>query len=99
MPSTSYCRRLSSRQRLHPAQVTCWSSSAQPRTVALVEADSRGARLILSFKVRIGEYIRTSFSDDLGLHQTRRARVAWTYRLESAGRLMVGLAFDGEIAS
>ena len=98
MASTAYCRRLSSRQRLYPKQVTCWSSSTQPRTVALVEADNRGARLILSFKVRIGDSIRTCFSDELGFHQTRCARVAWTHRLESAGRLMVGLAFDQELA-
>lgn len=98
MASTSYCRRLSLRQRLYPTQVTCWSASVRPRTVALVEADSRGARLVLSFKVRIGESIRTSFFDELGQCQTRCARVAWTHRLESAGRLMVGLAFDHELA-
>ena len=98
MTRTAYCRRVSSRQRVYPKNVTCWSASAQPRAVALVEADSRGARLILPFKVRVGEVIRTSFTDDVGLHQTRQARVAWTHRLENAGRVMVGLAFDSALA-
>lgn len=98
MTSTSYCRRTSPRQRLKPTRVTCWSACAQPRAVALVEADSRGARLILPFKVRVGEFIRACFSDEMGLHQTCRARVAWTHRLENAGRTMVGLAFEQELA-
>lgn len=98
MTSTAYCRRTSPRHRLRPTRVTCWSTYAQPRSVALVEADSRGARLILPFKVRVGEFIRACFSDELGLHQTRCARVAWIHRLESAGRVMVGLAFEQELA-
>jgi hypothetical protein len=62
-----------------------------------VEADTRGARLVLSFAARIGEYLHVCFADSLGMHQTRRARVAWSHRLENANRLMVGLAFDEEM--
>lgn len=93
-----YCRRGKVRSRLSPIQVTCWSAIAEPRRVTVVEADTRGARLVLSFEAKIGEVLRVCFDDSLGMHQTRRARVAWTHRLESANRLMVGLAFEEEMA-
>ena len=97
MSCALFCRRTSPRRRLRPARVVCWSSRTQPQTVTVVEADNRGARLVLPFKVRVGEFINACFSDELGLHQSRRARVAWTHRLECAGRLMVGLCFDQEL--
>ena len=93
-----YCRRGQRRAKLAPARVTCWSAYAQPRSVTVVEADTRGARLVLSFEAKIGEVLRVCFADSLGMHQTRRARVVWTHRLESANRLMVGLAFEEEMA-
>lgn len=93
-----YCRRQKVRDRLAPARVTCWSATANPRPAAVVEADARGARLVLAFDAKIGETVQVCFDDALGMHQTRCARVAWTYRLEMANRLMVGLAFDEEMA-
>lgn len=92
-----YCRRRKARARLTPSQVTCWSALAEPRAVTMVEADTHGARLVLSFEAKIGEIVRVCFADSLGMHQTRRARVVWTYRLESANRLMAGLAFEEEM--
>jgi hypothetical protein len=53
---------------------------------------------VLAFPARLGEMLRVSFTDALGMHQTRRARVAWTHRLECANRLMVGLAFEQQMA-
>lgn len=98
MDKQHYCRRQRARAKFQPSRVTCWSATAQPRAATVVEADARGARLVLAFEARVGEIVRVSFADAVGLHQTRRARVAWTYRLESANRLMVGLAFEEEMA-
>jgi hypothetical protein len=95
--STRYCRRRQTRRKLSPAQVTCWSANAAPRTVTVIEADSCGARLVLPFRAMVGEIVRVSFADNLGLHQTRPARVAWTHRFDAANRVMVGLAFEEEM--
>lgn len=97
IPSAPYCRRQKSRVRLAPSRVTCWGAYVQPRAATVVEADLRGARLVISFEAKVGETVRVCFADELGMHQTRQARVAWTHRLESANRLMVGLAFDEEM--
>lgn len=94
-----YCRREQKRVRIAPCQVRCWSATSQPRTTTVIEADTRGARLLLNFSVRVGEIVRVSFSDSLGLHQTRSARVAWTHRFEAANRVMVGLCFQEDMSS
>lgn len=70
-----YCRRQKMRDKLKPARVTCWSAATQPRAVTVVEADARGARLVLPFTVHVGETVRVCFADEMNLHQTRRARV------------------------
>ena len=93
-----YCRRGKVRARLSPTRVICWSTVAEPRAVTVIEADTRGARLVLSFEAKIGELLRVCFDDSLGMHQTRRAHVVWTHRLKSANRLMVGLTFEEEMA-
>ncbi len=93
MPNT-YCRRQATRAKLTPSAVTCWNATRDPRTVTVVEADVHGARLLLPFSVRTGETVRVSFTDSLGQHQTRAARVAWTHLLESTAHTMVGLAFS-----
>lgn len=97
LTSKSYCRRQCQRAKLYPASVTCWSANREPGVARVVEADIHGARLLLPFKARNGETIRVTFTDSLGLHQTRAARVAWTHTLESANRTMVGLAFSEQM--
>ncbi len=95
--SAMFCRRRKARAKLAPCQVTYWSAYTEPRTATVVEADIRGARLVIAFNTKVGDTVCVCFADDLGMHQTRRARVAWTHRLESANRLMVGLAFEEDM--
>jgi hypothetical protein len=97
--SALYCRRNKVRAKLAPTRVTCWSAISNPRAATVVEADVRGARLVIPFAAKVGEIVHVCFGDHLGMHQTRRARVAWTHRLESANRLMVGLAFEEEMVA
>lgn len=97
--NSAYCRRLTSRAQLHLQRTLCWKQSSSPYEVAVIEADSRGARLVLPFQAKVGETINVSFSDELGLHQTRRARIAWVYQLETAHRTLAGLAFERPLSA
>lgn len=91
------CRREMRREKLRPASVTCWSSFDAPAKAAAIEADSKGARLMLPWQVAPGETITVSLTDEVGHHQTQRARVVWIQPLELTGKVVAGLAFEDEL--
>ncbi len=92
------CRRDGTREKLCPASVTCWSEYDAPTKVAAIEADSKGARLMLPWPVAPGEQITVSLADELGLYQTHIARVVWTQSLQTTGRVVAGVAFHDQAA-
>jgi hypothetical protein len=63
--------------------------------VTLIEADSKGARLMLPFSVISNDRIKVSFQDELGYYQTRTARIAWTHSV--ADKTVAGMAFDEDL--
>lgn len=92
------CRRDGLREKLHPTSITCWSEYDSPTKVAAIEADSKGARLMLPWPVAPGEEITVSLADELGLYQTHTARVVWTQPLPITGRVVAGVAFCSKAA-
>lgn len=86
------------RQRIQPRSITCWSPVDAPARVAAIEADNKGARLMLPWAVQAGETIAVAVGDDLGQFQTRMARVVWTQTLELTGKVVAGVAFEQELA-
>ena len=92
------CRRDGIREKHVPASVTCWSVYDSPTKVAAIEADSKGARLMLPWPVAPGEQICVSIADELGQYQTVPARVVWTQELPTTGRVVAGVAFLAEAA-
>lgn len=92
------CRRDGMRQKLRPVSVTCWSAYDAPIIAAAIEADSRGARLMLPWPVKPGETISVSLGNEVGLFETRHARVVWTSKLELSGKVVAGVAFDSALA-
>ena len=93
----SLCRRRQPRQRWFANVATTWLPGDRPTKVSVIEADVRGARLMLPFHVQTDDRVQIAFEDDLGLFQTRTARIAWTQSLEAAGKIVVGVAFDREL--
>jgi hypothetical protein len=91
------CRRDGSRQRVNPASVTCWSDYDRPSRAAAIEADSKGARLMLPWQVNPGETISVALGNEVGLFETRKARVVWTTTLELTGKVVAGVAFDSSL--
>lgn len=87
------CRRRGERRKVKPAGAKCWSKKKQPSQVVVIEADTKGARLILPWPVSKGQDITVSFSNNLGLYRTEHARIAWTQKLDSSGRTIVGLYY------
>lgn len=63
----------------------------------MIEADVKGARLMFPFEVDTNEEVSISFQDDLGLFQTRTARIAWAQPLACGGKFVAGVAFDEEL--
>lgn len=94
----AFCRRLQCRSRLSPSRVLCWTRRRSPQPAGVIELDVRGARLVLPFRVRVGQPITVSLADELGFHQTCSATVVWVDSLERAGRTMVGVAFSQELS-
>ncbi len=92
------CRRDGVREKLAPVSITCWSQFDAPTKVAAIEADSKGARLMLPWSVSPGENITVSLADELGQYQTHIARVVWTQPLQLTGRVVAGVAFSCEAA-
>jgi hypothetical protein len=93
----SLCRRRQQRRKVHAVEVKCWRSSEAPVCVTVIEADVKGARLMFPFAVDQNEHVRVSFQDDLGMYQTRVARIAWAQTLSSGGKVVAGVAFDEEL--
>jgi hypothetical protein len=94
----SLCRRRQQRRKVHAVNVKCWSAVQAPVCVTVIEADIKGARLMFPFHVCQNEHVKVSFEDDMGLHQTRVARVAWTQVLASGSKVVAGVAFDEELS-
>lgn len=94
----SLCRRRQQREKVHAVHVTSWNARQSPVTVTVIEADVKGARLMFPFPVSQNDKVAVSFQDDLGQHQTREARVAWTQKLENSGKTVAGVAFDKELS-
>ncbi len=86
------CRREGVREKHIPTAVTCWSEYDSPTKVAAIEADSKGARLMLPWPVAPGEQITVSIADELGHYQTHTAKIVWTQALQSTGRVVAGVA-------
>lgn len=93
----SLCRRRQQRRKVHAQNVRCWSASQAPVCVSVIEADIKGARLVFPFTVQQHENVRVSFQDDMGMYQTRVARIAWTQKLACGGKTVAGVAFDEEL--
>lgn len=93
------CRREGLREKVRPASVTCWSAYDSPARAAAIEADNKGARLMLPWHVNTGDTISVALGNEVGLFQTRNARVVWTSKLESTGKVVAGVAFDSDLAT
>lgn len=59
----------------------------------VIEADTKGARLLLPWKVERGQEITVSFSNELGLYRTERAKIAWTQKMDTSGKTIAGLFY------
>ena len=92
----SACRRTAERKKISPVNMMCWSSYEKASPVTAIEADSHGARLMLSWIATQDEAIVVSIEDEIGLHQTQIARIAWVQRLESTGCVIAGVEFSEE---
>lgn len=92
-PGPFSCRRRGNRRKVFPTGATCWSDKNAPEKAVVIEADTKGARLILPWPVKQGQDIHVSFANQLGLYRTERARIAWTEDLGQAGRTVAGLYY------
>lgn len=88
------CRREDLRRAIRPEEAVCWTQFDSPHQAVVIEADTRGARLVLPWPVEKDEQIAVSLCNSLGLYRTEKAKVAWTHRLERSGRTVVGLYFE-----
>ena len=86
-------RRRVRRRKVNPSGAICWSQADSPSKAVVIEADTKGARLILPWSVKKGQNITVSFANSLGLHRTEKARIAWTQELDSSGQTIVGLYY------
>lgn len=93
-PGPFSCRRQADRRKINPASATCWSASTTPEKAVVIEADTKGARLILPWKAVRGQSISVSYGNEMGLYRTERAKIAWTQELGSSGRTIVGLYYE-----
>lgn len=91
------CRRDRQREKLRPISVTCWSPFDAPARAAAIEADSKGARLMMPWHVSPGETVTVALGDEVGHYRTQRARVVWTQTLELTGKVVAGLAFEDDL--
>lgn len=97
LEKVSACRRQQGRAKVETSNITCWSDSDSPLRVPAIEADVKGARLMLPWDVQPGEHISVSVGNSVGLYHTRNARIVWTQKLEVTGRVVAGVAFDYEL--
>lgn len=75
--------------------IICWSNSAKPTKVNSVELDSYGARLILPWDCKRGDFLKVSLGDALEQYATKEARIVWTKRLGQS-QIVAGVAFSSE---
>lgn len=90
------CRRILKRNKIGIAPETayCWTGSDSRKRAVVIEADRKGARLVLPWPVAADEEICVSFGNALGLFRTEKARVAWARPLENSGHSVVGLYYE-----
>lgn len=94
-PGPFSCRRHKARRRINPVSATCWSEKNSPLRATVIEADTKGARLILPWITEQGETLSVSYGNRLGLYRTEKARIAWAQRLES-GKTIAGIYYESE---
>lgn len=89
------CRRIQKRNKhgITPKSAYCWTASDRRERAVVIEADRKGARLVLPWSVTPDEEICVSFGNALGLFRTEKARVAWARPLENSGHSVVGLYY------
>ncbi|MFA5506890.1 MAG: hypothetical protein WC314_03200 [Vulcanimicrobiota bacterium] len=92
-PGPFSCRRRTDRHRIHPVSATCWTEGKAPRAATVIEADTKGGRLIIPWNASTGDTLKISYGNQLGLYRTEKARVAWTQRLES-GKTIAGIYYE-----
>ena len=59
----------------------------------MIEADTKGARVVLPWKVSKGDTIAVSYGNRLGLYRTEKAKIAWAQQLDT-GKTIVGLYYE-----
>ena len=59
----------------------------------MIEADTKGARLIIPWSAKQGDALIVSYANRLGLYRTEKARIAWTQTLES-GKTIAGIYYE-----
>ena len=97
---SQYCRREETREKWSTGEVTFWSKrSSRPSRVSAIEADARGARLLLPSEVTVGDFIHVCFADEVGQYQSFEARVVWTHGLAVSGKQIAGVMFLDETGS
>ncbi len=97
-PGPFSCRRRANRRRINPVSATCWSDAKSPSPVTVIEADTKGARIVLPWKVAKGDTIAVSYGNQLGLYRTEKAKIAWTQQLDT-GKTIVGLYYESACAN
>lgn len=93
-PGPFSCRRHRDRRRINPTSAKCWSTIDSPKEVVVIEADTKGARLIIPWRAAKGQAIKVSYGNHLGLYRTENARIAWTQELGNSGKTIVGLYYE-----
>ena len=97
-PGPFSCRRRANRRRINPVSATCWTDAKSPSPATVIEADTKGARIVLPWKVTKGDTIAVSYGNHLGLYRTEKAKIAWTQQLDT-GKTIVGLYYESACAN
>lgn len=93
------CRRKTDRRRIHPKSATCWSEGKRPHEAVIIEADTKGARLVIPWPIDSGQSLKVSYGNRLGLYRTEEARIAWAQPLGTTGQTIVGLYYEASSAA
>jgi hypothetical protein len=92
-PGPFSCRRRTNRRKIDPVSATCWATTKSPNQATVIEADTKGARIIIPWSAKRGDAINVSYANRIGLYRTEKARIAWTQTLES-GRTIAGIYYE-----
>jgi hypothetical protein len=92
-PGPFSCRRRTHRRKIEPVSATCWAKTKTPSKATVIEADTKGARIILPWSAKRGDALKVSYANRLGLYRTEKARIAWTQTLES-GKTIAGIYYE-----